>query len=199
MPNLYIIAGPNGAGKTTAAYTLLPDVLNVNEFVNADEIARGLSPFNAESVAFEAGRIMLQRINHLMNTGVDFAFETTLSTRSYVQTIKRAKTAGYNVELFFVFLSSPELAVSRVAKRVAMGGHSIPTDVIHRRYERSLTNLFALYLPICESFLFINNSGNEPVEVARGSALGTQVAAQLLWDYLVHTYGNSSQKGRFLR
>lgn len=129
MPNLYIFAGPNGAGKTTAAYTLLPEILEVFEFVNADEIARGLSPFNVESVAFEAGRIMLQRIDFLIAKGIDFAFETTLSTRSYVQTIRRAKEAGYEITLFFVYLSSPEMAVNRVAKRVSMGGHNIPQDV----------------------------------------------------------------------
>ncbi|AUD02660.1 zeta toxin [Spirosoma pollinicola] len=193
MPNLYIMAGPNGAGKTTAAYTLLPEVLDVWEFVNADEIARGLSPFKPDSVAFEAGRIMLQRVDHLMKQGVDFAFETTLSTRSYVQTIRRAKEAGYTITLFFVYLSSAEMAVDRVAKRVSMGGHNIPTDVVHRRYERALTNLFTLYLPICDSFLIINNSGDEPVEIAQGGLLKpTIVLDQILWNYLLNSYGNAS-------
>ncbi len=191
MPNLYIFAGPNGAGKTTAAYTLLPEILEVFEFVNADEIARGLSPFNVESVAFEAGRIMLQRIDFLIAKGIDFAFETTLSTRSYVQTIRRAKEAGYEITLFFVYLSSPEMAVNRVAKRVSMGGHNIPQDVIYRRYERALTNLFTLYLPICDSFMFINNSGDEPVEVAKGGLLmENRVVDQILWNSLVNQYGN---------
>lgn len=112
MPNLYMIAGPNGAGKTTAAYTLLPEVLDVLEFVNADEIARGLSPFNVESVAFEAGRLMLQRIDYLLEKGVSFTIETTLSTRSYVQLMRRAKERGYTTNLFFVYLSSPEMAVA---------------------------------------------------------------------------------------
>ncbi len=193
MPNLYIMAGPNGAGKTTAAYTLLPEVLNVWEFVNADEIARGLSPFKPDSVAFEAGRIMLQRIEHLMKQGVDFAFETTLSTRSYVQTIRRAKDAGYTITLFFVYLSSAEMAVDRVAKRVSMGGHNIPTDVVHRRYERALGNLFTLYLPICDSFLIINNSGEGPVEIAQGGLLKTTIVLdQTLWNYLLNSYGNAS-------
>lgn len=187
------MAGPNGAGKTTAAYTLLPEVLNVWEFVNADEIARGLSPFKPDSVAFEAGRIMLQRIEHLMKQGVDFAFETTLSTRSYVQTIRRAKDAGYTITLFFVYLSSAEMAVDRVAKRVSMGGHNIPTDVVHRRYERALGNLFTLYLPICDSFLIINNSGEGPVEIAQGGLLKTTIVLdQTLWNYLLNSYGNAS-------
>jgi len=193
MPNLYILAGPNGAGKTTAAYTLLPEVLGVFEFVNADEIARGLSPFNVESVAFEAGRLMLQRIKHLMARQTDFAFETTLSTRSYVQTIRRAKEAGYTVTLLFVYLSSAEMAVERVAKRVAMGGHNIPTDVVYRRYERALSNLFALYLPICDSFLLINNSGEGPVEIAKGGLLmPTIVTDQILWNSLLNEYGTGS-------
>lgn len=191
MPNLYIIAGPNGAGKTTAAYTLLPEILNVWEFVNADEIARGLSPFQPDSVAFEAGRIMLQRIDFLLNKGTDFALETTLSTRSYVQTIRRAKEAGYTITLFFVYLSSAEMAVSRVAKRVSMGGHNIPTDVIYRRYKRALMNLFTLYMPTCDSFMFINNSGEEPVEVAKGGMLMEHaVFDQVLWSSLLNQYGN---------
>ena len=191
MPNLYIMAGPNGAGKTTSAYTLLPEILDVWEFVNADEIARGLSPFNVESVAFEAGRIMLQRIDYLISKHVDFSFETTLSTRSYVQTIRRAKEAGYTVTLFFVYLSSPEMAVERVAKRVSLGGHNIPSDTIHRRYDRALYNLFNLYLPVIDSFLFINNSGEEPVQVARGGMwMDNIVSNQVLWNYLLSRYGS---------
>ncbi len=193
MPNLYILAGPNGAGKTTAAYTLLPEVLNVIEFVNADEIARGLSPFNVESVAFEAGRLMLQRIKHLMNLNVDFALETTLSTRSYVQMIRRAKDAGYTAILIFVYLSSAELAVNRVANRVSMGGHNIPADVVHRRYERALDNLFTLYLPLCDSFLIIDNGGEEPVEIAKGGLLvPNTVTDQALWNSLRNRYGNGN-------
>ncbi|MBO9566302.1 MAG: zeta toxin family protein [Niastella sp.] len=128
MPNLYIIAGCNGAGKTTASFTILPEILNCKEFVNADSIAAGLSPFNPDNVALEAGRIMLQRINQLMNEKIDFAFETTLATRSYVQLIKRAQEIGYEVTLLFFWLNSPEIAVERVAKRVSKGGHHIPGD-----------------------------------------------------------------------
>src|SRR6476646_3698443 len=113
MPNLYIIAGCNGAGKTTASYTILPEMFNCKEFVNADSIAAGLSPFNPESVAFEAGRIMLQRIHQLKNEKVDFAFETTLSTRSYVPFVKEAKTDGYKITLLFFWLNSPEIAKER--------------------------------------------------------------------------------------
>ncbi len=134
MPNLYIIAGCNGAGKTTASYTVLPEMLNCKEFVNADSIAAGLSPFNTESVAFEAGRIMLQRINTLLNDGVDFAFETTLATRSYVSLIKEAEALGYKISLLYFWLESPNMAKQRVAERVKEGGHSIPAEIIERRY-----------------------------------------------------------------
>lgn len=133
MPNLYIISGCNGAGKTTASFTVLPEMLNCQEFVNADEIARGLSPFQPEKVAVEAGRIMLQRIDELIKKQTDFGIETTLATRSYTQTIKKSKSQGYNITLVYFWLSSPELAIARVKRRVAEGGHNIPEEVIRRR------------------------------------------------------------------
>jgi predicted ABC-type ATPase len=192
MPNLYILAGPNGARKTTAAYTLLPEVLGVVEFVNADEIARGLSPFNVESVAFEAGRLMLQRIDQLLEKRLDFAFETTLSTRSYVQTIKRAHQAGYSVNLFFVYLSSPELAVQRVEMRVAAGGHNIPVETIFRRYDRALNNLFRMYLPICDYYTVIDNSGDYPQEIVTGGkGLQQELIDPTLWKILGSHYGHT--------
>src|SRR6202012_6260973 len=116
MSNLYIIAGCNGAGKTTASFTILPEMLNCKEFVNADNIAAGLSPFNPESVAIEAGRLMLARINELMKARVDFAFETTLATRSYVSLVKTARDAGYKVTLLFMWIDSPVTAMQRVAE-----------------------------------------------------------------------------------
>ena len=193
MPSLYIIAGPNGAGKTTAAYTLMPDLLNTTEFVNADEIARGLSPFNVEAVAFEAGRLMLKRIDYLLERGVDFTIETTLSTRSYVLLIRRARSLGYTVNLFFVYLSSPEMAVERVAERVAAGGHHIPEDMIYRRYERALINLFTLYLPIFDFYLLIDNSGNGPVEFAKGGLETKYEVFDIdLWTKLTKQYGNDN-------
>lgn len=157
MPNLYIIAGCNGAGKTTASYIVLPQLFECKEFVNADNIAAGLSPFNPDSVALAAGRIMLERINGLMNEGVDFAFETTLSTKSYVSLIKKAKALNYTVTLLYFWLSSPEVAIDRVAKRVSKGGHHIPDDVVERRYYRGIKNLFKLYIPICDNWTIINN------------------------------------------
>jgi len=158
MPHLYIIAGCNGAGKTTASFTILPDILDCREFVNADNIAAGISPFNVESVAIEAGRIMLHRIEELLHLGVDFAIETTLATRSYVSLIRRAKALGYNISLIYIWLNSPDLAQQRVAERVKKGGHNIPANVIRRRYYKGISNLFKLFMPICDTWIVADNS-----------------------------------------
>jgi len=156
--NLYIIAGPNGAGKTTASFTLLPEFLHCTNFVNADEIAKGISPFAPEEVAFQAGRIMLQRIDELLAQHMDFAIETTLATRSYVNLVKRAHLAGYKVFLAFFYLDSAEQAIARVAQRVSEGGHNIPTDVIRHRYQLGLSNLLNLFMPICDVVYVWDNS-----------------------------------------
>lgn len=156
-PTLYIIAGCNGAGKTTASYSVLPDLLECREFVNADEIAKGLSPFNPESVAIEAGRLMLQRIELLLNHRETFAIETTLATRSYASLVKRAHNFGYIVVLLFFWLPSPEMAVARVAKRVSEGGHNIPYETICRRYWLGLQNFFNIFAPIVDAWVFYLN------------------------------------------
>ena len=166
MPKLYIIAGCNGAGKTTASYTVLPEMLGCKEFVNADEIAKGLSPFNPESVAIEAGRLMLQRMDDLLSEGSDFAFETTLSTRSYVKFIERAQATGYFVTLLYFWLPTPEQAIERVATRVREGGHNIPSDVIRRRYANGIKNLTALYIPLCNYWaIYDNSSADEQIRI----------------------------------
>lgn len=156
--HLYIIAGCNGAGKTTASYSILPELLQCKEFVNADEIAKGLSPFQPEKVAFEAGRIMLNRIDELMLQGVDFAFETTLATKTYQHRVKEAQKMGYHVSLLFFWLNSVELAKERVRYRVSEGGHNIPSEVIERRYYRGLRNLFEIYFSVCNDVLLMDNS-----------------------------------------
>jgi predicted ABC-type ATPase len=159
MPDIYIIAGCNGAGKTTAAYNLLPGVFTTVEFVNADEIARGLSPFNPTGVAFQAGRIMLERISQLIDESKSFAFETTLSGLAYLKLIRNAKQKGYNITLLFVYLNSFALAKERVAIRVSKGGHSIPEDVIERRYAKGLLN-FSMYKTVTDSWYIYDNSGS---------------------------------------
>lgn len=166
-PNLYIIAGPNGAGKTTASYTLLPEMLNCINFVNADEIARGLSPFSPNTVDVQAARIMIQRIDELLGEKADFAIETTLATRSYVQLVHRAQSAGYKVHLLFFCLESPEQAIQRVAQRVKEGGHNVPAEVIRRRFQLGISNLVNLFIPICNSVLVFNNVKTPAQLIAR--------------------------------
>jgi predicted ABC-type ATPase len=155
---LYIIAGCNGAGKTTASFTILPEILDCKEFVNADEIAKGLSPFQPEKVSFEAGRIMLNRIKELLCEDENFAFETTLSTRSYKNKIIEAKEKGYRVTILFFWLQSIALAKERVKTRVSEGGHNIEPEVIERRYIKGIKNLFDIYLPIIDGALIFDNS-----------------------------------------
>lgn len=166
--NLYIISGPNGAGKTTASYTVLPRILQCREFVNADEIAHGLSPFNSESMAIEAGRLMLQRIKDLLSHDESFSIETTLSTRSYYRLIEKAHRQGYNVTLLYFWLHSPELALQRVAERVSKGGHNVAEHIVRRRYYEGIRNFFNIYAPIVDYWTLVDNSEVPRVIVAKG-------------------------------
>ena len=166
--NLYIISGCNGAGKTTASYTVLPEVLDCKEFVNADEIARGLSPFNPESVAIEAGRLMLQRIEDLLSKEESFSIETTLATKSYINLVRRAQKKGYTVRLLFFWLNSPDLALQRIAERVAKGGHNIPEPIVRRRYVTGISNLFRLFMNEVDSWEIYDNSKYPAIQIARG-------------------------------
>jgi len=186
--NLYIIAGCNGAGKTTASFTILPEVLDCREFVNADEIARGLSPFQPEKVAFEAGRIMLHRVEELLRRGDTFALETTLATKIYQQKIRAAQQQGYSVALLYFWLSSPELAQERVKTRVREGGHSIPPDVINRRYWQGINRLFDSYLPLVDEAASYDNSSGEPILLARKLADGFHVVDEILYTQLKAYY-----------
>ncbi len=182
MPNLYIIGGCNGAGKTTASFTVLPEVLNCREFVNADEIAKGLSPLQPDAVSFEAGRIMLTRIKELIKQQIDFAFETTLSTKTYALLVKQAQRAGYSVILIFLWLESIELAKERVLNRVKSGGHNIPTEVIERRYKRGLQNFLSIFKTAVDAWFFYDNSHEIPVKIAEGNKfLGLSVYKTDIW------------------
>lgn len=162
MPQLVMLAGPNGAGKTTTAKRVLPGLLGEVEFVNADEIARGLSPFQPDKHAIAAGKLMLQRIEMLLANNKDFAIETTLSGNTYLDLIQRAQAVGYTVTMLYVYLESPELARNRVDHRVAAGGHNIPTDVIKRRYVRSIQNLINDYITLLDKWFVYDNSHPDP-------------------------------------
>ena len=166
--NLYIISGCNGAGKTTASYTVLPEVLHCKEFVNADEIAKGLSPFNPGSVAIEAGRLMLQRIEFLLEKEETFSLETTLAAKSYINLVRRAQAKGYTVRLLFFWLNSPELALQRIAERVAKGGHNISKPIVRRRYVTGISNLFRLFMNEVDSWEIYDNSKYPAIQIARG-------------------------------
>ncbi len=164
--NLYIIAGCNGAGKTTASFTILPEILDCKEFVNADEIAKGLSPFQPQKVSFEAGRIMLHRVNELLSMKENFAFETTLATKSYKSKVINAQKNNYTVTLLFFWLQNVDLAIERVKSRVFEGGHNIETEVIRRRYKNGINNLFDIYISIVDEVMIFDNSGGKPELIA---------------------------------
>ncbi len=160
---IIILAGPNGAGKTTFSKEFLPNEAKCLVFINADLIAAGLAPFAPEEAAFKAGRLMLSEIRDHTQRGESFAFETTLSGRAYAHRISEWQKMGYYVQLFFLQLDSPELAIARVQQRVALGGHNIPEPVIRRRFKAGLENLETLYKPLVDEWAVYDNSESKPV------------------------------------
>lgn len=167
-PNLFIISGCNGAGKTTASFTVLPETLACMEFLNADEMARGLSPLNPDKAAMEAGRMLIKKMDKLIQLKTDFAVETTLATKIYTKTIETAKSYGYKVTLVFFWLDSVDLAIERVKTRVNEGGHNVPETTIIRRYYSGLKNLFNLYIPISDYWMIFDNSKIHSKLIAEG-------------------------------
>lgn len=187
MPDVIVLAGPNGAGKPTASEKLLQESCHVSEFVNADVIARGLSAFDPEGVSMAAGRIMLTRLRELAAEHRDFAFETTLASRSFAPWLKQLIETGYSLKLFFFWLPSAEMAVQRVAERVSTGGHSVPEDAIRRRYERGLDNLFSDYMPMAENWFVCNGSLKDAAEIARGGRDKVILVSDLdCWRQVIH-------------
>ena len=192
---LFIIAGCNGAGKTTASFTILPEILDCKEFVNADEIAKGLSPFQPEKVSFEAGRIMLERINDLLESKENFAFETTLATKSYKSKIYLAKEKGYNITILFFWLQNANLAIERVKTRVQEGGHHIESEVIKRRYHRGIKNLFEIYMPIAdEVMIFDNSEGKHELIAEKIIDLEVELLNEIKFNQLKSYYNENLQK-----
>ncbi|HEV2613327.1 MAG TPA: zeta toxin family protein [Gammaproteobacteria bacterium] len=182
--NLFLIAGPNGAGKTTSSFPMLKK-FSIDEYVNADAIAYGLSPLQYDTVAIKSGRLMLERIHYLLEQNKSFAFETTLASRSFVNLIQQAKKQNYNVSLIFLWLDNVELALERVEHRVEAGGHDIPRKTVIRRYEKGLKNFFDLYAPIVDRWSFYDNSRSSPnliAEKLHGALL--DVHNTKLWEFL---------------
>lgn len=181
-PSVIAIAGPNGAGKTTIAETFLSEMLGIGEYVNADTIARGLSQFQPGSVAIQAGRQNLRRLEELAASGSSFAFETTLAGRVYASRIRQWRADGYRFLLAFFWLPDVSIALERVAARVASGGHDIPEDVIRQRYERGLANFFNLYRPLADRWVVYDNSASEPRLVAIGHGETMKVLEEQSWN-----------------
>ncbi len=169
MPKLYIISGCNGSGKTTASYTLLPELLNCSEFVNSDEFAKYLSPFDPSAASVTASRYMLTKIHYLLGKYADFGVETTLATRSLLKIIQQAQALGYEVTILYFWLNSPELAITRVRDRVAAGGHNISDTTVRRRYFTGLKYFFDNYSPVCNNWILADNSKSPFTVVAEGS------------------------------
>jgi len=191
-PHLVVLAGPNGSGKTTIAPRLLKGKLAVSEFVNADLIASGLSVFDPDLAAMAAGRVMLSRLRELAAHRADFAFETTLASRSFAPWIEELKALDYHFHLVFLWLSSPDLAVARVADRVRMGGHNVPEAVVRRRYRAGLRNFFSRYRPLATTWEMVDNSGGKVVGMIAGGRgpVTERVGNMAVWLRLQEEYGH---------
>lgn len=165
--NVYIIAGPNGSGKTTFAKKFLPGYVKCPNFVNADLVAQGLSPFTPQLAAIKAGKLVLEQIHELADKDSDFSFETTLSGKSYAVFLKTLKNKGYSIHLFFLWIPNVETALARIKERVLDGGHDVPARDVKRRFHRALHNLFELYRPLLTSWMLFDNSSAIPTLIAK--------------------------------
>jgi predicted ABC-type ATPase len=194
-PNLILLAGPNGAGKSTAAPDLLRGALHVDEFVNADVIARGLSAFHPEAAAIDAGRVMLGRLRELTSQRKNVAFESTLASRTFAPWIRQLRVEGYAFHLFDFWLPTADACIERVYDRKALGGHFVPEETIRRRYAAGLRNFFELYTPIAKSWHFFDNTQKPRRLIATGGAAhGEYIYDHDLWDRLKKEYGDARKR-----
>lgn len=183
-PNCYVIAGSNGAGKTTFATEFLPLFANCRNFINADLIARGLSPFDPDAGMLRAGRTVLERIAEFTGARTDFAFETTLSGRTYLPLLRGVKKAGFRLHMFYFWIPSPDLALLRIRDRVESGGHNVPERDVRRRFGRTLSNLFTLYRPLLDTLHFFDNSSDTPRLVFKDESGQTTISDAGLYEAL---------------
>ena len=191
-PTVYVIAGPNGAGKTTFAAEFLPGFVDCRQFVNADLIAAGLSPFAPETQNVKAGRPLLERIRELAVAREDFGFETTLSGRTHAHLLGKLKQDGYRVVLFFLWIPSAEMAVYRVANRVHQGGHAVPETDVRRRFASGLRNFFRLYRPACDGWWLYDASRLPPALIAWEENGSPIVEDAILFDLIERSVGGMS-------
>jgi len=184
-PRLYIIAGPNGAGKTTFASEFLPHEVACFEFINADLIAKGLSPFQPEKAAVRAGKLMLAQIRHSESLRHDFAFETTLSGKNYVSLLKQLRAKGYHISLFFLWMPDVKISLQRIADRVRSGGHNVPAEIVKRRFKHGVRNFFSVYRPLVDFWVLFDNSGKMPVLVACEEEGNTTIFNQVIYSEII--------------
>ena len=189
MSKLYIIAGPDGAGKTTFAKEFLPHYAKCSNFVNADLIAIGLAPFSPSVMSIKAGKLLLNEIDSFISHKVDFAFETTLAGKTYVHLIQEAKSKGYFVHIFFLWIPNAQLAKERIKQRVKQGGHDVPDEDVKRRSTRSLKNFFDLYMPLADAWDIFDNSAMSPALVVKFNEKGLQVFDKELYQHWVKCGG----------
>ena len=181
---MYIISGCNGSGKTTASYSVLPEFLGCSQFVNSDEFAKSLSPFDPSSASISASRLMLMKFKYMLQHKKDFCIETTLATRSLLKMAKEARADGYDIVTLYFWLKSPEVAISRIKTRVAAGGHNIPDDVVRRRYHTGLSYFFDEYCPMSDKWILADNT-KPPFEiVAQGGPEGTEIFDKVKYEQI---------------
>jgi predicted ABC-type ATPase len=179
-PVIYLFGGSNGAGKTTFARAYLPSAGTNLRFLNADEIARGLSPFSPQTIALKAGRLMLQEVRECIAARHSFGMESTLSGKTYIRLLAEAKQANYEIEIHYVWLKSADLAVQRVRQRVKKGGHPVPEIDIRRRYQRSIDHFIADYLPLADRWSIWDNRTSDSILLASSENDDTFRATEIL-------------------